>query len=249
MTAVPKPQEEVHTTPALRPNGAPTCVQPHASDEGTVEISAVPPDLLAKLNLIGGVEVLRDLKHTLFSLRSHPSQDLLVPNHGSGTPCISGSPDMLSSLQTAPLLSLLRTELEVTEVGEQLYRFCKRLALSQFFELYEIAQRKPLSFLLQEDSEMIQESSSNVTSKKAPRLDSRVLNRILDLMFPSTAHTKEDTVTDDGNPRRMHEERQRAAAVKKVQDWRRNGKPWSAMVKRFGKGVLLLLPKSLSDKR
>jgi len=47
----------------------------------------------------------------------------------------------------------------------------------------------------------------------------------------------------------MHEEEQRAAAVKKIQDWRRNGKPWSAMVKRFGKGVLLLLPKSLSDEK
>ena len=49
--------------------------------------------------------------------------------------------------------------------------------------------------------------------------------------------------------RRMHEEGQRTVAVKKFQDWRRNGKPWSAMVKRFGRGFLLLLPKSLSDEK
>lgn len=89
---------------------------------------------------------------------------------------------------------MLRNELEVTEIGEQMYRFRKRLALSRFFDLYEFAQENPL-FFLQEDSKTIQEFSRNVTSKRASRRDSRVLNRIVDLMFPNTAHTNGNTAT------------------------------------------------------
>ena len=69
-------------------------------------------------------------------------------------------------------------------------------------------------------------------------------------MFPNTAHTNEENrVTASEKIRQKHEEGQRAAAHKKVQDWRRNGKSWFAMVKRFGRGVLLLLPKGLSDEK
>lgn len=99
------------------------------------------------------------------------------------------------------------------------YKFLRRLALSRFFDLYDIAQKNPLSFL-PEDAETIQESSRNITSKHAPQLDSRVLNRIVDLMFPSTAYMNENTVTAGEKSRRMYEEGQRAAAVKKIQDWR-----------------------------
>ena len=208
--AVLKPQEKVHTTPASKPNGTSTCVQLHASDEGAVKVSAVPPDLLSKLRLIGSVEVLRDLKYTLFRLRSHPSQSSLIRSHGTGTPRTSGSHDTLRSIQTAQILSMLRNELEVTGIGEQLYRSRKRFALSQFFDFYEFAQKNPL-FFLQEGSETIQDSSRNVTSKQALRLNSRVLNRIAILMFPNTAHTDEDAATagekSDGCTRKRREQR------------------------------------------
>ena len=93
------------------------------------------------------------------------------------------------------------------------------------------------------------ESSPDVTSKQAPRLSSQVLNRVANLMFLNTAHVKESIVTAGGAAGRVHEERHRKAAMKKIQDWRRNGKPWSAMIRRFGTGVLLLLPKNLSDEK
>ena len=121
---------------------------------------------------------------------------------------------------------MLRNELEVTEIGEQLYRYRKRLALSQFFDLYEFAQKNPL-FFLQEDSEAIPKSSRNVTSKHGPRRDSRVLSRIVDLMFPNTAHTNETTVAAGKESRRMPEEGQRAAAVKKNS---RLEEEWEALV-------------------
>lgn len=91
------------------------------------------------------------------------------------------------------------------------------------------------------------ESSPDITLKQAPRLSSQVLNRVANLMFLNTAHMKESIATAGGAAGLVHEERHRKAAMKKIQDWRRNGKPWSAMIRRFGTGVLLLLPKNLSD--
>lgn len=133
-------------------------------------------------------------------------------------------------------------------MGEQLYRFRKRIALSRFFDLYELLQANPC-LILPRDPETMGESSPDVTSKQAPRLSSQVLNRVANLMFLNTAHVKESIATAGGAAGRVHEERHRKAAMKKIQDWRRNGKPWSAMIRRFGTGVLLLLPKNLSDEK
>jgi hypothetical protein len=246
--AAPDTQAEVKTTPASKAIESSTSVQPHTSDEAAVEVSAIQPGLVYKLGLIGGIEVIRDLRQTLFRLRSYSSQDLLIPSCMTSTPYISALFDTPLSLQTAQILSMLRNELEITEIGEQLYRFRKRLAQSRFFEFYEVAQKHPEPFL-QATSQTTEGPSRNVMSKQASRLKSRVLNRIVDLMFPDTAYTDEDTVTAEGSFGQMQRQRQRAAAVKRVQDWRRNGKPWSAMIQRFGEGILLLLPKCLSDEK
>jgi hypothetical protein len=243
---VPRAQEEVHTVPASKTNEISEYVQPHRSDDTVRDVSTIPSDLFNKLGLIASVEVLRDLKHILFRLRSYPCQVSLVPNRRIDTLCTSASNNTLRSLQTAQILSMLRNELEVTEIGEQMCRFRKRLALSQFFDLYEFAQNNPLSFL-HEDPKTMQTPSRHISSKQAPRQNSRVLNRIVDLMFPYTAYRSEATVPAGSKSRQMHEEVQRTAAVKKIQDWRRSGKHWSAIVKRFGQGILLLLPKSLPD--
>ena len=242
----PRAQEVVHTISASKANETSVYVPPHQSDDTARDVSTIPSDLLGKLGLIGSVGVLRDLKHTLFRLRSYPTQLSLVPDRGIDPLCTGTSNDTLRLLQTAHILSALRTELEVTEIGEQMCRLRKRLALSQFFDLYEFAQNNPSS-LLQIDQKTMQPPSRHITSKQAPRQNSRVLNRIVDLMFPYTADRNEATGPAGPNSRQMHEEVQRSAAVKKIQDWRRSGKHWSAIVKRFGRGVLLLLPKCLPD--
>lgn len=246
--AAPKAQSEVHTMPSARSSGDSTFRQPHASATEVMEVSCISPDLVSKLCLIGGVEVLRDLKHTLFLLRSHRSQDLLISSCVTDTPSISASFDKLLSLRTIQIVSILRNELNVAEIGEQLYRFRKRLAQSRFFEFYEMAQKYPELFL-KTNPETTEKCSRNTTSIQVSRLKSRVLNRIVDLMFPNTVYTDDDRVTAECSFAQIQHKRRRAAAVKKVQDWRRNGKPWSAMVQRFGEGVLLLLPKSLSDEK
>ena len=207
-----------------------------------LEVSALPCDLVSKVSRIGGVEVLKDSRETLFHLRTHPGRNSLSSN------------DMMAALDTSRLLlaaralSILRVELEVTEMGEQLHRFRKRIAVSRLFDLYELLQANP-SLILPLDPETMGETSPDVTSKQASRLSSQVLNRVVDLMFLNTAHVKESLAAASDVAGRMHEERHRKAALKKIQDWRRNGKPWSVMIRRFGTGVLPLLPKNLSDEK
>ena len=246
--AVPNTPAEVETTLSLNLTEPSTSVHPLISNEAAVEVPAIPPELVRKLGLVGGMDVLRDLRHTLSHLRSHRSQDLLIPSCVTGAPSISASFDRLLSLRTAQIVSMLRNELDITEIGEQLFRFRKRLAQSRFFEFYVMAQ-KHRELFLQANPETTETLSRNVMSKQASRPKSRVFNRVVDLMFPDTAHTDEDTVATEGSFGQMQRKRQRDQAAKKVHDWRRNGKPWFAMIQRFGKGVLLLLPRNLSDEK
>ncbi len=143
------------------------------------------------------------------------------------------------------MLTMLRNELELSEIREQLHKFRKRLAQSRFLDIYLLAQKHPEPFL-QATAEPTEGPSRNGMSKQGFGMKSPVLNRIVDSMVPDTAPTDEDTVAAEGSFGQIQWRRQRRAGVTKVSDWRRNSKPWYAMVQRFGKGILLLLPKSLS---
>ena len=168
--ATPETQAEVHTAPSSRANGNSTFAQPHASNKGAVKVPTTQSSLVSKLSLIGGVEVLRDLRHTLLHLSPHSSHNSLVPNQDTGLPSTSGPLDKLLSLRSTQVLSILRTELEASEAGEQLHRFRKRIALSSFFEFYEGAQDNALSFLHRDLT--MRELSHNITSNQSPRLKS-----------------------------------------------------------------------------
>lgn len=145
----PETQAEVHTAPSSRANGSFTFAQPRASNKGAVKVSTTQPSPVSKLSLIGGVEVLGDLRHTLLHLRSHSSHSSLVPNQDMGVPSTSGPLDKLLSLRSTHVFSILRIELEAIEVGEQLHRFRKRIAPSNFFEFYEGAQANALSSFME----------------------------------------------------------------------------------------------------
>lgn len=97
-------------------------------DEAAVEVPAIPPQVIRKLGLVGGIDILRDLRYTLAYLRSHRSRDLLISSCIIGTPSISASFDRLLPLRIAQIFSMLRNELDASEIGEQLFRFRKRLA-------------------------------------------------------------------------------------------------------------------------
>ena len=123
-----------------------------------LEVSALPRDLVGKASRIGGVEVSKDLRETLFRLRTHPGRNSLSSN------------DMMAVLDTSRLLlaaralSILRVELDVTEMGEQSHRFRKRIAVSRFFDLYKLLQAN-LSLILLLDPETMGDTSLDVTLK------------------------------------------------------------------------------------
>jgi hypothetical protein len=45
------------------------------------------------------------------------------------------------------------------------------------------------------------------------------------------------------------EEKVRQSANQMVEDWRRGGKPWSEIIRRFDYGILLFIPSELTDER
>jgi hypothetical protein len=47
----------------------------------------------------------------------------------------------------------------------------------------------------------------------------------------------------------VKKQKARKKTNQKVEDWRRNGKPWSELIRRFGYGILLLVPSKMTDER
>lgn len=136
---------EVHTTPTSNPTGnsAYPCLQ--VSDEGGNNRAAdvIPPDIVSKISRVGSVEVLEELRGNLFRLRAGARRKPLTPNHETRVLCARDSLETHRSDDVARALSNLRDELEVAEMGEQLCRFRKRVALSRFYDFYEMAQENP----------------------------------------------------------------------------------------------------------
>ena len=252
--AAATPISEVHTTSTSMPTGKAAYACLEESDEGRDNCAAgvIPPDIVNKINRVGSVEVLEELKGNLSRLRAGAHQKPLTPNHETRVLCVRNSLETHRSNEVTRALSNLRAELEVAEMGEQLCRFRKRVALSRFYDFYEMAQENPTRLLSQDHvaiRKMGRSSADNTTRRPAPRKASLVLNRIVDLMFPDTILDYEDVGRASKEAQRTLTKRYRRAAVQKVGDWRKNGKPWSVMIKRFGQGVLLLLPKCLSDEK
>ena len=128
---------------------------------------------------------------------------MLVQHRRIETLLTGAADDTLRSLQIAQILSTLRNELDVTKIREQMCRSRKRLALSQFFDVYEFAQNSPSSFL-QDHSTTRQETPGHTISKQAPRKSLQVLNCIVEIMFPYTAHRNEATIPAGPRSREMH---------------------------------------------
>lgn len=59
----------------------------------------------------------------------------------------------------------------------------------------------------------------------------------------------ENVTTEEGRAIRVEKNLNRKAASRRILNWKVNGRPWSELVKRFGLGILLLLPTDLSDEK
>jgi len=150
----------------------------------------------------------------------------------------------------------LRQELEMSSVGEQLYRLRRRVALAQFYNDYTNAQADPHGFLYPNQNEELSMQYLTATRKRkrgakkhGNRLATLVHNRIVDLMFPSLVLSDKDIESEGAEAVGEERVQKRKVASQKVKNWRANGRPWSALVKRFDWGILLLLPTDLSDQK
>jgi hypothetical protein len=131
----------------------------------------------------------------------------------------------------------------------------------QFYNDYTNAQADPNGFLYPNQNEELsmkhltaarkrkRASSSYGAKRHGNRLATLVHNRIVDLTFPSLVLNDEDIESEKAEAIGEGRAQKRKAASQKVKNWRANGGPWSALVKRFDWGILLLLPTDLSDQK
>jgi hypothetical protein len=128
--------------------------------------------------------------------------------------------------------------IESSIFGEQNSRIKKRIALAHFYHAYALAQDNPEIFLSWCDDQRVKGGS--MLPKGGYK--SIVQHRFADLIFP---RAESHGGMDSACPLDSVDDAKRRTA--KIQMWRKSGKKWAAMIQRFGYGILLLLPPSLSD--
>ena len=148
------------------------------------------------------------------------------------TPKLTDGPHFLQ------LVTNLGLAIESSMFGEQSSRIRKRIALAHFYHAYTLAQDNPKVFLSWCDRQQVQGCSM------LPKGGSKsvVQHRFADLILSRDVQlggTPMPYPSDNG------EDAKRRAA--KIQMWRKSGKKWAQFTQRFGYGILLLLPSSLSD--
>lgn len=169
----------------------------------------------------------------------NPQTPKVMKDHPQGT--LLPAPRMDYSFRA------LGTELETSSAGEQLYRLRRRAALAQFFDYYTRAQADPHAFLYPERKR--KRTSSKDTKKYGNSLSTLVHSHIVDLMYPDLVLSDENHESEKARAKQAEKVSKRAAASQKIKNWRANGKPWAALIKRFGWGILLLLPTDLVDQK
>jgi hypothetical protein len=143
-------------------------------------------------------------------------------------------------------------------VSEQMLRIHKRIDVIEFCNTYAIAQDNPNAFLQLTAKKVSGNSSRNVAPRKG-RKDSMVKRRFIDIFFSNSVVDGHNRAVSDmyNSAAQKHKPRNKAnsaakkhdlreKASQKIEGWRRNGKPWAEMVRRFGYGILLLVPRNRS---
>jgi hypothetical protein len=89
-----------------------------------------------KIDRIGGIDVLEELRDTISDLRFYTCPLPAVVQESA----LVKSNRLRNLSFLAYTLLLLKEELELTELSEQIYRLRKRLALAEFFATYSVVQ-------------------------------------------------------------------------------------------------------------
>jgi hypothetical protein len=211
--------------------------------------------LARKLQQIGAREASAQVAEFAAQLRApeyHNMQDHALPTIGQFS--------SLSSRTTADaahfrqLVLGLGMAIESSIFGEQNSRIRKRIALAHFYHAYALAQEYPDLFLSWCDDQQVGQqqqqqqqqqkggrgsgTSGITTTNMLPKGGSRsvVQHRFANLIFPPESDGQGQGGMSDAKRKTL-----------KIQMWRKSGKKWAQIIERFGYGILLLLPSSLSD--
>lgn len=171
---------------------------------GSRSESKLPAAIGEKIDRIGGVAVLEELRDTISDLRLHTCP----------LPAVVQESALVKPkyLRTGPPLAhkllLLKEELKLTELSEQIYRLRKRLALAEFYTTYSAAQAQADSSTIGEDGEYLSNkparkrrrrnrSSHFTPAARKARVASSVQKRFVDLLFPETVTISASLTTED----------------------------------------------------
>lgn len=201
--------------------------------------------ILEKVDSIGEISVLEGLRDTISDLRtgadgdglcSHEEINQIIPHH------LENQPDSTQKLW------LLKEELNLNELDKQIHRFRKRLGLAEFFNTYVVCALRYVETKRTAATEQVGKNlrrGHDVKTNPGARNSHHhrsVLSHFVDLLFPNA------TVSGKGKRvGRKEGDLTRRAATQKIQNWRKTGKFWAHLIARFGKGILLLMPKEISD--
>ncbi|KAI1846153.1 hypothetical protein JX265_010531 [Neoarthrinium moseri] len=135
------------------------------------------------------------------------------------------------------LILNLGVAIENSGFGEQYFRIRKRIALAHFYHTYTLAQDNPELFFVW------CEGQPQWLASMLPKGGSRsaVQRRFADLIF---AQPEKSSLYHSNHLHHVDDVKKR---VSKIQMWRKLGKKWAQVIQRFGCGILLLLPSSLTD--
>lgn len=196
---------------------------PHKSVDSFADL---PSDLRAKAQMIGNIKTLGDAWHFFNYMGSQSlfaEQDTL-----DGVPSTSSSDQRLRNLKNVTLNKSIKGMEIVSRVK-------KRVHLAELAGKYmeEAAARKA--------------EPKKSGEKTLHRLS--VKDRYTDLLFPETiTNNGKQLSKEEGKQLLNGESGSREKAKEKLEYWMSLGEPLAMMAQRYGNGIILLLPKKLTDK-
>ncbi|KAI1826636.1 hypothetical protein F4861DRAFT_545643 [Xylaria intraflava] len=209
------------------------------TEKNSTQMTQVPPDLMFRLHRsqklmskflqIGSPEMIAEAERFSGQLR-----DLPFPVSCHSMPEAYGFPTMSHVLHDGSaflrMLPRLAIAIESNIFGEQSHRIKKRIAMAHFYHAYNLAQENPRTFLAWYDEHHA--SAKSMLPNGSPK--SIVQHRFVDLMFPR-------------DPKKSEGPQWRKSKISKIQMWRKGGKHWAKLIMRFERGILLLIPSSVTD--
>ena len=207
-------------------------IEDNPSSESDDRFADLPADLRAKAQMIGDMETLGDVWHffnymgSLFSFAADAETN---------------------PLNDMPLASLLDQRLRKLKIG--IIRLEKtNEAIKSMKIVTRVSKRVYLAKLI---GKYIKETVARKAEPKKKRKKSlqplSVKNRYTDLLFPETITNNGKQLSKEEGKQLLKENGLREKAKEKLEYWISLGEPLAMMTQRYGIGIILLLPKKLTN--